>query len=250
MQAAAAGFGHETCFVLGSDEDVRLRYFVPRHEMEMCVHATVAATVLRGRGGPVRTPLGVREVTLGADGQVVVEQSAPETGAPLGEEDVREVLAALGAREDDLGDGPVVSVSTARAKLLVPIAGEDALDRLAPDSERLWAVCDRLGVTGAYPFTRRAEGADAAARQFPVRAGYDEDPATGVAACALGAYLAVADGEEGRRRYEIAQGRAMGRPSRIVAEAQVAGGVVTATRVGGRAEVVRGPEEAGARSGR
>ena len=45
MQAAAAAFGHETGFVLepepGVDADVRLRYFVPRHETEMCVHATV-----------------------------------------------------------------------------------------------------------------------------------------------------------------------------------------------------------------
>ena len=140
--------------------------------------------------------------------QAVVEQSAPQIGTPLGDEDVREVLAALGAREDDLGPGPVVSVSTARAKLMVPLADEAALDRLAPDTGRLWDVCDRLGVTGAYPFTRRAQGADAAARQFPVRAGYDEDPATGVAACALGAYLAAEDGEGGWRRYEIAQGRA------------------------------------------
>ena len=56
MQAAAAAFGHETCFVLAptsaaegeAGADVRLRYFVPRHEMEMCVHATVAASVLLG----------------------------------------------------------------------------------------------------------------------------------------------------------------------------------------------------------
>ena len=56
MRAAAAGFGHETCFVLppsspASGAAARLRYFVPNHEMEMCVHATVAASVLLGVRG-------------------------------------------------------------------------------------------------------------------------------------------------------------------------------------------------------
>ena len=41
LQAAAARFGVETVFVLAprSGGDVRLRYFVPVHEIEMCVHA-------------------------------------------------------------------------------------------------------------------------------------------------------------------------------------------------------------------
>ncbi|MDT4913388.1 MAG: trans-2,3-dihydro-3-hydroxyanthranilate isomerase, partial [Pseudonocardiales bacterium] len=40
LQARAADFGVETAFVLPAEQggDVRLRYFVPRHEMEMCVH--------------------------------------------------------------------------------------------------------------------------------------------------------------------------------------------------------------------
>lgn len=47
LQAAAATFGAETVFVLAprSGGDLRLRYFVPEHEMEMCV---------RGRAGCAR----------------------------------------------------------------------------------------------------------------------------------------------------------------------------------------------------
>lgn len=234
MQAAAADFGHETCFVLtpedGVDADVRLRYFVPRHEMEMCVHATVAATVLLGDVERVQTPLGVRRVWQEGD-HALVEQFAPDLGAPVA--DVAPVLTALGARRADLGRaGPVQSVSTARPKLMVPLASEAALDALAPDFAALWTLCEDLGVTGLYPFALREDGA--AARQFPLRAGYDEDPATGVAACALGAYLthhhARADGDHS---WSIAQGHAIGRPSRIEAHAQREGGAITATRVGG-----------------
>jgi PhzF family phenazine biosynthesis protein len=97
-----------------------------------------------------------------------------------------------------------------------------------------------LEVTGLYPFTRDASGADAAARQFPRDAGYDEDPATGVAACALGAYLTAASGADGWNTWTIAQGRAMGRPSLISAESLRTGDGIAATRVGGTMRVVRG----------
>ncbi len=45
MQGLAERFGLETCFVLPatSDCDLRLRYWVPRHEMSMCGHATLGA---------------------------------------------------------------------------------------------------------------------------------------------------------------------------------------------------------------
>jgi trans-2,3-dihydro-3-hydroxyanthranilate isomerase len=234
MQSAAAGFGHETCFVLepeaGSGADVRYRFFVPNHEMEMCVHATVAATVLRGVEGVVRvqTPLGVRDVVVDGD-RAMVEQFAPRFGPVV--DDVAAVRAALGGVEPS---GPVRSVSTARPKVMVPLADEATLDALAPDMEALWAACEALGVTGFYPFASTGEDT-ASARQFPLRAGYDEDPATGVAACALAAHLADLRGNDGRHALTIFQGRALGRPSRIEAEAIREGGAIVATRVGGRA---------------
>jgi PhzF family phenazine biosynthesis protein len=46
MQSIAAYYGVETAFMLQPESRnalFRLRYFVPKHEMEMCVHATVGA---------------------------------------------------------------------------------------------------------------------------------------------------------------------------------------------------------------
>jgi trans-2,3-dihydro-3-hydroxyanthranilate isomerase len=236
MRRTAEEFGHETAFVLPPQAggEVRLRYFVPHHEMEMCVHATVAATVLLARVGrlalnpsPVETPLGIRHVTWDtADGTATVEQFPPIFGPDI--TDLDGVRAALRLPVTALG--PVRSVSTARPKLMVPVRDQEILDGLSPDFELLWTVCDELHVTGCYPFTR--DGDEIAARQFPLRAGYPEDPATGVAACALGAYLADPR-TDGWQRFSISQGRAMGRPSRIVAEALVVDGQVTETRVGG-----------------
>jgi PhzF family phenazine biosynthesis protein len=248
MQARAAKFGVETVFVLPTahDGDVELRYFVPRHEMEMCVHATIAATTLlvedrhlTSNPARVRTVLGTLEVAWDATHVLVTQFPAAFGQAVHG--DARErVLRALNIDERALGAGEIMSVSTARAKLIVPLADEATLDGLEPDFALLWSVCDKLEVTGFYPFARLPDpgsSVHAAARQFPRRTGYDEDPATGVAACALGAYLSVQSGSTHTwQTWTIAQGRAMGRPSLITAEARTdEHGAVVATRVGGAA---------------
>ncbi|WP_051160369.1 PhzF family phenazine biosynthesis protein [Patulibacter americanus] len=242
MQALAAELGHETAFVLTptDDGDARLRFFVPRHEMEMCVHASAASAVVLARAGraprTIETPLGLRRVEVDRSAtSAMVEQSVPTFGPVVA--DPSAVLEALGADADAVV-GPVRAASTARAKLLVPLRDEAALDRLRPDPPRLWRLCDELGVTGFYPYTRAARDADAAARQFPRDAGYDEDPATGLAACALGAHLSSGAPTGGRSTWTIAQGRAMGRPSRMTVETRDDGERVLATRVGGPVTVL------------
>ncbi len=237
MQARAAELGHETVFVLPPTEggDLRLRYFVPLHEMEMCVHATVAAVVLLARTtdlpdpAAVETPLGIRRVTWDtARSSAVVEQFPPSFGPEVTDRDL--VSAALRLPRSALA-GPVRSVSTARAKLMVPVGDEAVLDAIDPDLEPLWDACDRLDVTGFYPY---AAGEHITARQFPRRAGYPEDPATGVAAGALAAHLTRLAGTPGWHRFTVHQGRAMGRPSLITAEAYAEPDLtITATRVGG-----------------
>ena len=244
MQSMARAFGFETAFVLpaSADGQARLRFFVPEHEMEMCVHATVAATVLLARRGDVERPalieteLATRHVGWDLDAaEATVLMPGPSAAPPL--EDPSALIAALGcaAGDLDLAVGPLQAVSVARPKLMVPLLDERRLDALAPDYPRLWSLCDELGVTGVYALTRRASHADVAARQFPVRAGYDEDAATGVAAGACACYLASGDGRpQGWRQWTIAQGRAMGRPSRLRAAAYVEpSGEITGSRVTG-----------------
>ena len=257
MLAIAADRQLESAFVLRAtrtEADVRLRYFVPNHEMEMCVHATIGAlTVLRARRVvtadtvAVETAIGLVDVTVRetADGSlptVRVEQRAPLVDAvDVGADELAAVLG-LGAESLDLRL-PVENVSTARAKLMVPLRDHTDLDSVDPDLERLWSLCDRVETTGVYAFTTSARNPAAAAeaRQFPVRAGYPEDPATGVAACALGAYLSrhtPADSEmAGERSFRIEQGHAMGRPSVLTARTRVERGVVRRTWIEGTATI-------------
>ncbi|KAF5042541.1 putative isomerase YddE [anaerobic digester metagenome] len=255
MQAMAKEFMQETAFVCLPDHpecDFKLRYFVPLHEMEMCVHATIGcATVLVKKGlavnSPIRfeTKLGMICVEWGlrdGDVDVAVAQFLPAFADK--NPTVQEVCKALDISAGELGEYPIQSVATSRQKLMVPLKDRETLDHLRPDFEYLWQLCDVYNTTGFYPF---APGQDAdgipvfLARQFPKRAGYDEDPATGVAASALGAYLVRTAGlpvRQGWNSFKILQGFAMGKPSVIISEVLVSGDQITATRIRGSACLV------------
>lgn len=257
MQGLAARFGVETAFVLAANEPdcpVRLRYFVPQHEMEMCGHATVGVVSVLVKQNrltvpPVRveTALGPISVDWRHDEKgvfVTVEQFAPtfSDATPT----CAEVASALQIPETaiDFDVAPIQTVSVSRSKTIVPIQGRDVLDRLNPDFERLWSLCDQYKSTGFYLFTLDTESgdADAEARQFPRRAGYNEDPATGVAACALAVYFTehavLGARHEGWHEFTIEQGHSMGRPSVLQAAAKVKDGRIVRTRLGGRATIV------------
>lgn len=256
MRQVATAFGAETVFVLDpvhQQADVRFRFFVPNHEMEMCVHDTIGAvTVLVDRQRFVHSPLRIEtlsgtisvEWTRGERGiDIMVEQFAPifsPTNPSL--EEVAEALR-IPLTAVRLDWGPLQIVSTARPKLMIPLEDTQLLDGLQPDFEALWHVCDTYEITGFYPFTlhTHSRALQAEARQFPKRAGYNEDPATGTAACALGAYLTehhvLQDALEGWHAYRIGQGYAMGHPSILVAEAFVERDMITRTRVKGNASI-------------
>ncbi len=252
MQAMTHAFGQESAFLMKPtrpDCHIKARYFVPLHEMEMCIHATIgSATVLVERGIFTESPI-VFETSFGpvrvdwerkaGQIQVGVHQFLPQFRDRVPTR--AQLAAALNIPESDLGEGPVLSAATSRFKLMVPLRSRAVLDGLRPDFETLWDLCDQYETTGFYPFVPAGEEGSTPvfyARQFPKRAGYPEDPATGVAASALGAYLArtgLRHQGEGWNRYTVYQGFAMGRPSVIGSEILIQNGEIAGTRVCGSA---------------
>lgn len=251
MQAMTHNFGAKSAFLMKptrTDCDIKVRYFLPLHETDMCMHATVGSiTVLVRRGlcqtSPImlETNLGPMRVEWAMRGEqidVAVEQFLPQyqQAAPA----VGELCQALRIDPDALAGGPIQSVSTSRFKLLIPLINKSVLDDLEPDFELLWSLCDRCETTGFYPFVLDKDNV-LYARQFPKRAGYNEDPATGVAASALAAYLVKyrkVPVQEGWNCFTIFQGETMGRPSVIYADVFVEENEITRTRIRGNAKIL------------
>jgi PhzF family phenazine biosynthesis protein len=230
MQAVAQASGHESAFVFPPEvagNTLRLRYFVPGHEMEMCGHATVGALwALRQWGiweedeARVETPSGVVHGRWDAAvGQAWISQPAVTVQA-LDDAALPAIAKALRVEMATLA---MVNASTSRVKTLIAMPDVATLDALTPDFSAMEALCGRIGSTGLYPYAIEsvsAQGSVVHARQFPKSSGYPEDAATGVAAAALWGHLAgnriVPIGTpDAPVPMTVIQGVAMGSPSAI-----------------------------------
>jgi trans-2,3-dihydro-3-hydroxyanthranilate isomerase len=234
MRAIAREFNQsETTFLVRParpEAEYRLRSFTPGGvEVAGAGHNALGAWIWLGESG--RLPEGRSDFAQEIAGEVLsvaissepggrvsvsMEQSAPEFGEQVG--DHSSLLAALGLDSDDLSGGEQAQVvSTGAGHLLVPLSDRAAVDRAAPDQQKLFAALAAAGGEGCYVYSHDPVDADAAAyaRFFNPTVGIAEDPATGTAAGPLVARL-VAEGRvpEGEAAI-VEQGHALGRPSRI-----------------------------------
>ncbi len=244
MQALAREFAlSETAFPLAAqaaEADYRLRIFTPEDELPFAGHPSVGSAWLLSALGrlPARSTVrqecgaGVLPVRLLAGGQVEVTGGAPVAGPPV---DPTPLAEACGLRVDDVAQWPARLCGTGVPYLVFAVASR-ALDAAAPDLGRLRAL-------PAPVFLLSWSAETVHARMFAPGLGVPEDPATGSAVTALGAWLAAnelvpADGEVG---FEVHQGRQIGRPSMLAGRVVTRGGrAVECAVAGGVAPVARG----------
>lgn len=240
MQEVAAEVGYsETAFLSPSGgRTYRVRYFAPEAEVPFCGHATIASGVLLGArdgpgqfvfetgSGPVRVgvepgPSGEMTATL-----VSVEPSV-EPVAPAW---LPEALTLLRLDPDELDPRyrPAVAFAGARHLLLV-LRDRDRLARLDYDFEGLRELMVAEELTTVALLWREAVGRWHARNAFPV-GGVVEDPATGAAAAAFGAFLRELGVLDLPTELEIVQGVDMGRPSRLQVRMGVTGGIAVSGR--------------------
>lgn len=237
MQRIAAEVGYsETAFVAPTEGRVcQVRYFSPAAEVSFCGHATIAAGValarLSGSGryrfdtavGPVRVDV----VAEGGQFRASLE-SVATTHRAVSDAVLQGALAALGWRENELDRTMAPSIAYAGAwHLVLAVARHERLATLDYDFERLRALMHAEKLTTLQLVWREHEALFHARNPFPV-GGVVEDPATGAAAAALGGYLRDAGLVTVPHRFEILQGAAMGRPSRLVVDVPACGGVLVA----------------------
>lgn len=228
MLRIAADVGYsETAFLAPSGSErpgtFRVRYFSPVAEVPFCGHATIAAGVaLAQRQGPGRFDLTTNgglvpvDVQRRADGQFVatltsVEPSIRDADAAL----LAEVLAALDWTPHDLDPALPPAVAYAGAyHLVLAFAAYETLAAMAYDFDRMLAAMLGADLTTVQLVWREAPDRFRARDPFAV-GGVVEDPATGAAAAALGAYLRWHGDLVPPAAFTIVQGVEMGRHSLI-----------------------------------
>jgi trans-2,3-dihydro-3-hydroxyanthranilate isomerase len=247
----------------------RLRIFTPAREIPFAGHPIVGTWNALAREGIVPLPdggsgwtrihheigIGVLPVDIefadGAPLQVVMTQGKFEIVRDLDDsQEQAELARALGLAREDLDENlPIQVISTGLPFLAVPIRSLSDLRRCRVNASLLAEIYQRVGSTGCYPFTLETiEIGDsrAHARLFAPADNIPEDPATGSAAGALGAYLvhhgaANLEATDGRFRFVIEQGDFMNRPSRINLDVKGQAGLIDEVKVGGPSvEVARG----------
>jgi PhzF family phenazine biosynthesis protein len=250
MQAIAADVGYsETAFLTSAPSgDIAytytVRYFSPVAEVPFCGHATIAAAVaLAQRDGAgellLQTQSGPVAVHTAADARGAITATltsvAPYVEPALPDADLDGALSALRWTRDDLDPALPPRVAYAGARHLVLAARTRgrlaALDYDFDELKNYMSVRDL--VTVDLVFRDASDPMVFHARNpFPV-GGVVEDPATGAAAAAFGAYLRALGLVTPPAHVTIHQGDDLGRPSllQVDLDADPAGGI----RVTGRA---------------
>jgi PhzF family phenazine biosynthesis protein len=241
MQAVAKEIGYsETAFLTARDGggDYDVRFFSPEAEVAFCGHATIATAVAlaeRLGAGPLvfHTGEGPVPVETRADGQAVTATltSVPPYVEPAPAELLTTALEALRWHEDELDPALPPRVAYAGVRHLVLAAKRrERLADLDYDFDLLKRAMLAHELTTLGLVHRAAPDTFDARDPFPV-GGVVEDPATGAAAAALGAYLRDLHLITPPARIFIRQGDDMGRPSRLTVDV----GAEPQVRVTGRA---------------
>ncbi|MFG3350886.1 PhzF family phenazine biosynthesis protein [Streptomyces sp. NPDC048001] len=228
MLAVAAELGYsETAFLTpppaGTDAEegraFAVRYFSPRAEVPFCGHATVAAAIALGeRIGPGellfttragRVPVSVAE----RDGLLHATLTTVEPAVEaVRDADLTEALEALGWPAADLDPALPPRIAFAGARhLVLGAATRGRLADLDYDVDRLTALMHRLDLTTVQLVWREGPAVFHVRDPFPV-GGVVEDPATGAAAGAFGAYARELGLVPAQSTLTLYQGEDMGRP--------------------------------------
>ncbi|MED0826139.1 PhzF family phenazine biosynthesis isomerase [Bacillus pacificus] len=207
MQIIAEKVGYnETTFVLSSEVgDIRMRYFTPGFEMDLCGHGTVGTLyALREKGLleeksnlTIETKAGILPIQIGVNenGETFIKmrQAAPQFKEFTGSKE--ELAHSIGLEVNDLDVSlPIVYGSTGNWTVIVPIKNLDACERMNPNNAAFPSVLKEIPNASIHPICLETydEQAQMHGRHFSsAYAGTIEDPVIGTASGVMGAYYAM-----------------------------------------------------------
>jgi len=203
MQEVAykAGF-NETAFLLDSSTaDLRIRYFTPGHEMNLCGHGTMAAIYALKRNGAIPQKENLTIETLAGnlpikisseDNRITMKQASPQFAEFNGS--VEALADSIGLVKEEIDDAlPILYGSTGIWTLLIPIKKLESFKKMRPNNSLFPSIVTEMPKASIHPFCLETYNIDAHmhARHFSSPFSRTiEDPVTGTASGIMGAYYA------------------------------------------------------------
>lgn len=230
--AKQVGF-NETTFVSESDvADLRLRYFTPGHEMNLCGHGTIASLYgLRSRGliksesVEVETNAGIlpMRITTTSAGSFLVLMKQVEPQFVRFQGSLNQLATTIGLAWEDIDENlPLVFGSTGTWTLLIPIKNLESFSRMTPNNEQFPSVLEQMPRVSIHPFCLETYDPNAHmhARHFSSPySGTVEDPVTGTASGVMGAYYKkFIHNKPGGVRLMVEQGYEIGRTGYVLVD--------------------------------
>ncbi|MFT8321913.1 MAG: PhzF family phenazine biosynthesis isomerase [Bacillus sp. (in: firmicutes)] len=233
--ASLVGF-NETAFSVKSEiADIKLRYFTPGHEMDLCGHGTMAmiyALLSHGKWSKedltIETKAGILKVFVKGikEGkfEITMKQTAPEFEVFDGS--IKELAESIGILKEDIDlNFPIVYGSTGVWTLLIPIKNLETFQKMTPQNQLFPNLLQERPRASLHPFCLETYHADAMmhGRHFSSPySGTVEDPVTGTASGVMGAYYAkyINKGlkEKETIRLIVEQGQEINKDGKVLVE--------------------------------
>ncbi|TVX88420.1 PhzF family phenazine biosynthesis isomerase [Paenibacillus agilis] len=256
MQQIALDVGfNETVFVCPSQSaDLRLVYYTPGHEMNLCGHATIAALTclldekrIVGRAAvTIETKAGVLPIHIEQSEQgewkITMRQDEPQFVPYTG--DRGQLASLIGLSEEELHpDLPIVYGSTGIWTLLVPIAKRKSFGHMVPNTMAFPDYLLQNPKASIHPFCMETVDPTAFmyARHFSSPfSGTVEDAVTGTASGVMGAYyLTYMEPSVVQASFLVEQGYEIGREGKVSVNVKRSEERLLEVNISGKAALVR-----------
>ena len=231
----------ETAFIMKSEvADFKVRFFSPKREVDLCGHATIATFFVLAKEERILNEVTSQETKAGIlpvhiRNKIIMMTQAKPVFKKV-DVDKGVIASALGIPMMNINSNlPIEAVSTGLFSLLVPIRKIETVQEMNPDFAKVEEICKKLDVGSIFIFTFETLDPECMvhARCFAPLYGINEDPVTGTASGALGAYLVKH--KSSPTSLILEQGYEVGRPGKVFIEIDIKNRKIEEVMVGGRA---------------
>lgn len=255
MQLIARELGYpETVFIFKDDSKIKVRFFTPKEEIDLCGHATIAYGTALVESGminvnegenkiDIETNLGILPIIITMENKKVKNIMMYQASPKLSKDFIldREKLAkSLNISRDDFREEiDIVKAYTGVWDLMIPLKSKEALDNIDGNMNLIKELSRELGIISSHPFYLD-ENKQLYARNLAPIVDIDEEAATGTSNGALTYYLYSLGIVKDREEISVIQGEQMGRKSEIRGKIQIENGEIKVLIGGTALKIIEG----------